>query len=172
MKHLRLFSTTSEYENAELVKPNVSLIKETGNLNYISNKIPQIVYQFDCRNTPWEYKWLMRIKTLNGDFSELYDKIIEYLKTYGNKITDTYYTLGEYGTETPLENMNVSALADDYNTGEEKVYHLCWIDTSIDGDYINWGFNNVERGGNNMGGECDLYRDRFVLYEAIPGNNI
>lgn len=67
-------------------------------------------------------------KVITGDFSQLYDDIVNHLKEYGNKISYddyVYYTLGDYGTEIPLENPKVSAIVDDYKTGEDKTCHLC-----------------------------------------------
>ena len=164
MKHLRLFNNSSDFETAELIKPNVSLIKETGDLNYISNKIPQITYQIDCRTAPWEVAEMTlgaHCKYIKGDFSELYNTLIEFTKTYG--INDDYgnYFIGETDSEIPLNNPKITFLVDDYNTGENKVYNLCWVQLDYN-NYLNIGFD-VPRTVHNLGGECWLSPSEFEI---------
>ena len=110
MKHLKIFNTVAEFESATIVKPNVSLIKETNVLNYKPNKIEIIEYHFEVPLAFDEGEHAIADNTLYGwigqDFSEIYDKLYNFAMEFGEK--------SEYGfvyayDDLMLNNTNITA---------------------------------------------------------------
>lgn len=92
MKYLKLFNNTTDHEafknSSDFVKPNVSYIESEGHVEYVADKIEIIEYHFDIPmhleneatgdivpDTAGPSKLLNVCGTIEGDFSELYNKL-------------------------------------------------------------------------------------------------
>lgn len=87
MTYLKEFATQAEYdafvESGAMVKPNVSLVNEPFGVFYTKRSESDVIeYHFEI---PMESMGFAMEGEIEGDFSELYNKLVSFAKEYGTE---------------------------------------------------------------------------------------
>lgn len=183
MKHLRLFENNAEFEQATLVLPNVSLVKESNSVNYKTDRPEQITYHFDFSNEPLDWhsaEMVICDRFIERDFSEPYNKIKSFLKKYGRideeKYGQYYLVLGDKPSiaESPLANPRITIALND--NGHIGIYGVTGIGLCLPDDESGQAsielWTTAPSGPHNGYGDMMILPTSFIIQQAyLPENH-